>query len=48
MFTYIFPSFRSNETENMTGWCWEDVLCSDPEMLIRQASVHTYSDTLPQ
>jgi len=22
----------------LNGWCWESVLCSDPEMLIRQAS----------
>jgi hypothetical protein len=29
---------RSNETDDMNGWCWESVLCSDPEMLIRQAS----------
>ena len=29
---------RSNENEEMESWCWESVLCSDPEMLIRQAS----------
>lgn len=25
----------------MSSWCWESVLCSDPEMLIRQASRHS-------
>ena len=35
---------RSNEAENMTGWCWESVLCSDPEMLIRQASRSSETD----
>ncbi len=29
---------RSTENEELSGWCWESVLCSDPEMLIRQAS----------
>ena len=35
---------RSNEAESMTGWCWESVLCSDPEMLIRQASRSSETD----
>ena len=35
---------RSNEAEGMTGWCWESVLCSDPEMLIRQASRSSETD----
>lgn len=30
-------NFRSNEnSEDMDNWSWERVLCSDPELLIRQ------------
>ena len=29
---------RSAESEEMERWCWERVLCSDPESLMRQAS----------
>lgn len=35
---------RSGENEEMEGWCWESVLCSDPEMLIRQASRHSENE----
>ena len=28
----------------MDGWSWERVLCSDPEMLIRQASRQSETD----
>eukprot|EP00094_Tigriopus_californicus_P012208 TCALIF_11799-PA protein Name:"Protein of unknown function" AED:0.55 eAED:0.55 QI:0/0.5/0.33/0.66/1/1/3/0/157 len=36
---------RSGETEEMNNWCWEKVLCSDPEMLIRQASRQSESES---
>ena len=35
---------RSVENEEMERWCWESVLCSDPEMLIRQASRQSETD----
>jgi len=32
---------RSGENEAVDNWSWEKVLCSDPEMLIRNASRHS-------
>ena len=40
LFMNIFVFFRSSEnSEDMDNWSWERVLCSDPEMLIRQVKI---------